>query len=71
LTSNDFTGNRIVDLSSAEARRLALSSLGFGAKKPCRAGAAHVRATAESTPPPFILVATLSWSLADSFVRST
>jgi len=47
LTSNDFTGNRIVDLSSAEARRLALSSLGFGAKKPCRAGAAHVRATAE------------------------
>jgi uncharacterized protein YcaQ len=34
------------DLSSAEARRLALASLGFGAKKPARAGAAHVRATA-------------------------
>src|SRR5215471_3829823 len=35
-----------VTLSRAEARRLALASLGFGAKKPARAGAAHVRATA-------------------------
>ena len=35
------------ELSAAEARRLALSSLGFGAQKPRRAGAAHVRATAE------------------------
>ncbi len=35
------------ELSSAEARRLALSSLGFGAKKPAKAGAAHVRATAK------------------------
>ncbi len=35
-----------MDLSAAEARRLALSSLGFGAKRPARAGAAHVRATA-------------------------
>ena len=34
-------------LSLSEARRLALASLGFGAKKPARAGAAHVRATAE------------------------
>ena len=34
------------DYSSAEARRLALASLGFGAKKPARAGKAHVRATA-------------------------
>jgi len=34
-------------LSSADARRLALSSLGFAAKKPRRAGVAHVRATAE------------------------
>jgi uncharacterized protein YcaQ len=34
------------DLSSAEARRLALASLGFGGRKPVRAGAAHVRATA-------------------------
>src|SRR3954463_937215 len=34
-------------LSAAEARRLALASLGFGAKRPARAGAAHVRATAE------------------------
>jgi uncharacterized protein len=34
------------DLSSAEARRLALASLGFGAKRPARAGRAHVRATA-------------------------
>jgi uncharacterized protein YcaQ len=37
---------RSAELSSAEARRLALASLGFGAKKPARAGAAHVRATA-------------------------
>ena len=36
----------VVHLSLAEARRLALSSLGFGAKRPARAGAAHVRATA-------------------------
>jgi uncharacterized protein YcaQ len=36
-----------VDLSSVEARRLALSSLGFGAKKLRRAGTAHVRGTAE------------------------
>ena len=34
------------DLSLAEARRLALTSLGFGAKKPARATRAHVRATA-------------------------
>ncbi len=34
-----------IDLSSADARRLALGSLGFGAKRPARAGAAHVRAT--------------------------
>ena len=32
-------------LSAAEARRLALRSLGFGAKRPANAGAAHVRAT--------------------------
>jgi len=43
--SIDLSG-RDMDLSSAEARRLALSSLGFGAKRPLRAGAAHVRATA-------------------------
>jgi uncharacterized protein YcaQ len=36
----------LTDLSRAEARRLALGSLGFGAKKPARAGASHVRATA-------------------------
>jgi len=36
----------VTDLSAAEARRLALSSLGFGGKRPARAGAAHVRATA-------------------------
>jgi uncharacterized protein YcaQ len=36
----------MADLSKAEARWLALASLGFGAKKPARAGAAHVRATA-------------------------
>ena len=35
-----------VDLSSADARRVALSSLGFGVKRPVRAGPAHVRATA-------------------------
>ena len=34
------------DLSRAEARRLALTSLGFGVKRPARAGVAHVRATA-------------------------
>ena len=34
------------ELSAAEARRLALASLGFGAPKPARAGIAHVRATA-------------------------
>lgn len=37
---------RSADLSSAEARRLALASLGFGTKKPARVGAAQVRATA-------------------------
>jgi uncharacterized protein YcaQ len=36
----------LADLSSSEARRLALTALGFGGKKPARAGAAHVRATA-------------------------
>jgi uncharacterized protein YcaQ len=36
----------VTELSSAEARRLALASLGFGVKKPSRAGLAHVRATA-------------------------
>lgn len=34
-------------ISAAEARRLALASLGFGATKPARAGVAHVRATAD------------------------
>ena len=34
-----------MNLSAAEARRLALRSLGFGAKRPARAGAAPVRAT--------------------------
>jgi uncharacterized protein YcaQ len=34
-------------LSSSEARRLALGSLGFGARKPGRVGTPHVRATAE------------------------
>jgi uncharacterized protein YcaQ len=34
------------ELSSAEARRLALHALGFGLAKPARAGLAHVRATA-------------------------
>ena len=38
---------RHIDLSSAEARRLALSSLGLAAKRPRRASVAHVRATAE------------------------
>jgi hypothetical protein len=37
---------RDIELSAGEARRLALSSLGFGEKRPARAGAAHVRATA-------------------------
>ena len=36
----------VTEHSSVEARRLALASLGFGRKKPARAGAAHVRATA-------------------------
>jgi len=36
-----------VALSASEARRLALSSLGFGVRKPARTSAAHVRATAE------------------------
>ena len=36
----------LTTLSLVEARRLALSSLGFGAKKPTRAGTSHVRATA-------------------------
>src|SRR5258708_36580046 len=36
----------LADLSSSEARRLALTSLGFGGRKPARAGAAHVAATA-------------------------
>ena len=35
------------ELSIAEARRLALSSLGFGARKPAKATVAHVRATAK------------------------
>src|SRR6266571_3777406 len=36
----------LADLSPSEARRLALTSLGFGGRKPARAGAVHVRATA-------------------------
>src|SRR6478672_12130115 len=36
----------MIELSSSEARRLALGSLGFAVKRPARAGAAHVRATA-------------------------
>jgi uncharacterized protein YcaQ len=36
----------MTQISSAEARRLALNSLGFGREKPVRAGVAHVRATA-------------------------
>src|SRR3954468_10929445 len=39
-------GTALNDVSAAEARRLALSSLGFGVTRPARAGAAHVRATA-------------------------
>ena len=35
----------MVELSADDARRLALSSLGFGAKRPVRAGVTHVRAT--------------------------
>jgi uncharacterized protein len=35
----------MVELSGDEARRLALSSIGFGAKRPVRAGVTHVRAT--------------------------
>ena len=35
------------ELAAGEARRLALSSLGFGARKPAKAGVAHVRATAK------------------------
>ena len=37
---------RVVHLSSNDARRLALASLGFGTRKPARAHAGHVRATA-------------------------
>jgi uncharacterized protein YcaQ len=37
----------VAELSSAEARRLALRSLGFGQKKPAKAGVTHVRATAK------------------------
>src|SRR5690242_19306257 len=33
-------------LSAADARRLALASLGFASARPARAGVAHVRATA-------------------------
>jgi uncharacterized protein YcaQ len=36
-----------VELTSRDARRLALGALGFGARKPARATAAHVRATAD------------------------
>ena len=35
------------DLSLAQARRLALASLGFGGRRPVRAGVTHVRATAQ------------------------
>jgi uncharacterized protein len=35
------------DLSIAEARRLALASLGFGGRRPAKAGATHVRATVQ------------------------
>jgi uncharacterized protein YcaQ len=38
--------SRLSTLSRADARRLALASLGFAAEKPARAGLAHVRATA-------------------------
>jgi len=37
----------VLSLSSSEARRLALASLGFGVARPKRAGVAHVRATAK------------------------
>jgi uncharacterized protein YcaQ len=37
----------VAGLSASEARRLALASLGFGLRKPARAGVAHVRATAQ------------------------
>jgi uncharacterized protein YcaQ len=37
----------VTDLSLAEARRLALTSLGFGVARPARAGVPHVRATAK------------------------
>src|SRR4051794_30235773 len=39
-------GTALNDVSAAVARRLALASLGFAVRKPARAGAAHVRATA-------------------------
>jgi uncharacterized protein len=35
------------DLSIGQARRLALASLGFGRRRPAKAGATHVRATAQ------------------------
>lgn len=35
------------DLSIAQARRLALASLGFGLRRPAKAGATHVRATVQ------------------------
>ncbi len=37
----------MLSLSSSEARRLALASLGFGGARPIRAGISHVRATAK------------------------
>ena len=36
-----------VDLSIAQARRLALASLGFGLRRPAKAGTTHVRATVQ------------------------
>lgn len=36
----------MINLSNDESRRLALAALGFAAKRPARAGRAHVRATA-------------------------
>ena len=36
-----------VDLSIAQARRLALTSLGFGLRRPAKAGVTHVRATVQ------------------------
>ena len=36
-----------VDLSIAQARRLALGSLGFGLRRPAKAGVTHVRATVQ------------------------